>query len=167
MGHDDYLIPDTDILWRKRPQNWTRDMGAYEFMGPHSLWAHDILIYESEQSVIDLNLDAGIVNASRPYMIFGGVSWCAPGVQLPHGDKFLPINFDFFTDFVMQLLNTPVFENFSGTLDGQGKAIATIDTLDPMPPGTAPVWMHFAYACPYREPDGWFASNPLRIVITE
>jgi hypothetical protein len=84
---------------------------------------------------------------------------------MPNGDKFLPIDWDVFTDIVMQLANSPVFVNFSGTLNPMGKATATIDTLGPLPPGTAYLPMFFAYACPYQEPDGWFASNPIRIEI--
>jgi predicted outer membrane repeat protein len=156
-----------DILWRRRPQNGTKDLGAYEFMGPHTLSPDRFGILESQHSVVNLTLDAGAVNAKRPYMIFGGVSNSAPGVPLPNCDKFLPINWDVFTDIVMELVNTPVFVNFSGTLDSQGKASATIDTLGPLPPGTAYMELFFAYACPYQEPDGWFASNPIKIKIVE
>jgi hypothetical protein len=98
-------------------------------------------------------------------MIFAGVSECAPGVPLPNCDRFLLINWDVFTDFVLDLVNSVVFVKFSGTLDHQGKATAIIDSLGPLPPGTAPLEMYYAYACPYREPDGWFASNPVKIYI--
>jgi hypothetical protein len=154
-----------DILWRKRPYNGIKDLGAYEFMGPCSLSNKIINFFESQQNVADLTLDAGPINGKRPYMIFGTVSGFAPGVPLPNGDKFLPINWDVFTDMVMELVNSPVLVNFSGTLDSLGKATATIDTLGPLPPGTAYLEMHFAFACPYRDPDGWFASNPIRIAV--
>ncbi|MHC4944937.1 MAG: choice-of-anchor Q domain-containing protein [Planctomycetota bacterium] len=154
-----------DMLRQHRPQNGSSDMGAYEYMGPYSLSADRFDILDDEQTVVNLSLDAGAVNNSRPYMIFGGVSYSAPGTPLPNGDKFLPINWDVFTDIVLQLVNTPIFVNFSGNLNTLGKATAKIDSLGPLPSGSSGYNLFFAYACPYQEPDGWFASNPIRIEI--
>lgn len=151
-----------DITNQVRPQNGSWDMGAYEFTGPYTLAADGFYIDRDVQTVINLTLDAGTINHDRPYMIFGGATYSAPGVPLPHGDKFLPINFDIITDVVLQLVNTPVFVNFSGTLDAMGTASATIDTLGPLATGSG-ARLFFAYACPFQSPDGWFASNPVRI----
>jgi hypothetical protein len=53
--------------------------------------------------------------------------------------------------------------NFSGNLDSLGTATAVVDTLGPLPPGSSSAKLFFAYACPFQYPDGWFASNPVRL----
>ena len=87
-----------------------------------------------------------------------------PGTPLPDG-TVLPMNWDFFTDFIMLFLNGPVFQNFMGSLDYSGSGTAVFNTYGPMPPGLAGTTMSFAYCLPYQAPDGWFASNPVAIVI--
>ena len=44
----------------------------------------------------------------------------------------LPLNWDVFTSMVVGLVNTPVFTNFPGTLDGIGEGSAQFD----LPPGS-------------------------------
>lgn len=160
-----WYTPNIDITNHYRPRQGTTDMGAYEFVGVHTFSAEAFEIKESERTVIDLVLDGYKENAYRPYMIFGSVTGTAPGVPLPLGGPVLPVNFDIFTDFVMGLMNSAVFPGFSGTLDNSGRAYATIDTLAPLPPGMVGAVMSFAYACPYKSPGGWFASNPVNLTV--
>jgi len=154
-----------DIAWNHRPGMGTPDMGAYEFTGSHALSADAFFIDQLEGAVIDLDLDAYKEGSGRPYLILGGVSGTWPGVPLPKAGPTLPLNLDIFTDMVMELCNTPVFVNFMGVLDWNGKASAKIDTLGPLPGSMADVRMSFAYACPYKSGYGWFASNPVTIVV--
>jgi hypothetical protein len=88
------------------------------------------------------------------------VSGTDPGTPLPGGITTLPLNWDVFTDFVIALINTPVFLNFLGTLDVTGCAAAQMNA--PPIPGFSGVTMHYAYAL--NNP--WdFVSNPVAIEI--
>ena len=58
----------------------------------------------------------------------------------------LPLNWDVFTDLVLSLVNTPVFSNFLGTLDGTGSSLAKLNIPGPLPPGLVGTLVYFAYA---------------------
>jgi hypothetical protein len=72
----------------------------------------------------------------------------------------LPLNFDYFTDFVILNLNTPLFHNFMSVLDGFGKGAAQLNSGGPLPPGTTGIVMYFAYTLPF-----FYVSNPIEIVV--
>jgi hypothetical protein len=55
------------------------------------------------------------------------------------------LNWDPFTDVVVLLINTPIFSDFLGKLDGFGKGSAQINA-PPLPPGHAGVRMYYALA---------------------
>ena len=108
-----------------------------------------------------MDLDAAAANAGRNYLILVSAGGTAPGIPLPGGEKTVPLNQDFFTDFVFMLINTPVFSNFLGKLDADGTAKATFDTIKPIGGGIG-LELHFAYAL--NNP--WdFVSNPAAIEI--
>jgi hypothetical protein len=111
---------------------------------------------------VHFNLDAGTLEAERNYLLLGSVSGTEPGLPLPGGLVTLPLNWDAFTDLVIALINTSVFTNFLGTLDGDGTATAQLNA--PSVPGIAGVTMHYAYALnnPFD-----FVSNPVAIRIVE
>ncbi|MEW6745641.1 MAG: VCBS repeat-containing protein [Planctomycetota bacterium] len=88
-------------------------------------------------------LDAGAGAAGRSYFILGSASGMSPGMQI--GGVHLDLNFDPFTSLVIKLANTPAFANFFSTLDGNGQATATFDTLGPFDPGFAGVQIWFAF----------------------
>jgi hypothetical protein len=117
-------------------------------------------ISESTGGTVNLALDAGAWNANRNYILLGSVTGTEPGVPLPGGMATLPLNWDVFTDFVASLINTVVFSNFMGTLDGSGTATAQLNA--PPVPGFAGVTMHYAYGL--NNP--WdFVSNPIPVEI--
>jgi hypothetical protein len=70
------------------------------------------------------------------------------------------LNWDVLTNFVLALANTPAFANFIGTLSASGTGSAQLNTMGPLPPGTAGLFMHFAFAMnnPWN-----FASNPVMV----
>jgi hypothetical protein len=73
------------------------------------------------------------------------------------------MNWDGFTALVVRLINTPVFQNFMGALDMSGKALATFDTLGPVP-GSAGLTLSFAYGLS----GPWdFASNGVNVEIVQ
>lgn len=129
---------------------WTPSHGParviyFHALGPLSL--SDNEIPESTGARIDLNLDAGAANGGRNYMILGSVSGTAPGIPLPGGQVTLPLNWDLFTSVMIGLVNTPLFKDFTGTLDGNGEAAAQFNTMIVAPlPSMMGLAMSFAYA---------------------
>ena len=107
----------------------------------------------------NFTLNAGPANGGRNYLLFGGVTGTSPGTTLP-GGVVLPINWDVFTTLVISLANTPLFTNFMGTLDAQGKATAAFHM--PAVTGAVGAKMYFAY--PLNNP--WdFVSNFVTVEI--
>ncbi len=142
----------------------TADMGADEFVGPHSLGADSFTLSEAVGGKIALNLDAGLSNGGRNYMLFGTVSGTAPGLDLPGGDLFLPINWDLFTNIVADL-NYPrsiIFKDFYGKMDNAGKMNALFNTNGPVP-GMKGYVVSFAYSLHGAPWD--YVSNPINIEI--
>lgn len=110
---------------------------------------------------IDFSLDGGLENADRAYLIVGGASGTTPGFPLPGGLAALPINWDWFSDLEIPLLNTFAFTNFLGVLDVQGKADARLN-VPVLPSGSTGMNLYFAYCCnnPFD-----FASNSVTLEI--
>jgi plastocyanin len=125
-----------------------------------SLTADTTTIPENVGGQVNFKLDGGTSNAGRTYLMLGCLSGSSPGIPLPGGLAVLPVNWDIFTSIVVSLLNTPVFKDFQGNLDGSGLGKATMN-LGPIP-GAAGFTMSFAYAVV----SPWdFASNPVDILI--
>ena len=120
-------------------------------------------IQGSSGGVVNFYLNAGAARGLRNYFLLGSLSGTAPGLPLPGGSVTLPLNWDLFMSLVYWPWNTPVFTDFTGTLDASGTAAARLDTLNPLPPGSSGAVMHFAYALgsPYN-----FVSNPVGVEIT-
>jgi len=97
---------------------------------------YDLLIYPAtlsadEGGTSELTLMAGTGNAWRKYLILGSMSGTSPGFTLP-GGLVLPLNWDAFTDVIINLLGLPPFQNFTGLLDSSGNAIVDL-TLPVLP----------------------------------
>ena len=130
-----------------------------DLAGPLSVTADAYKISAAAGGTITLRLTAGPEEASRQYAILGSTSGTEPGFQLP-GGPVLPINWDRFTDFVIDNLNTPMFLDFMGNLDAQGMATAQLV----VPPGLLEGWedVDFYFAYPLLNPPD-FASTPIVI----
>lgn len=115
-------------------------------------------ISEATGAAISFTLDAGASNGNRKYVILGSLSGFEPGTALPGGSAVLPLNWDWFTDFVFSQANSALFVNFLGWLNANGQATAQFNC--PPLPGYAGTLLHFAYCCnnPFN-----FASNPVTI----
>jgi hypothetical protein len=156
-GMDIYCTRTDEI-----PDSGTVDMGFHygAFTFP-ALQTDTLSIPETTGGVADFLLLAGSGNANRNYILLGSITGTDPGIPLPGGKVVLPLNWDSFTGIVLNLINTPIFSNFMSTLDGTGSAVATFNTLAPIP-GAAGLTVHFAYAL--NSP--WdFVSNPVGIDI--
>jgi hypothetical protein len=106
--------------------------------------------------VLDATPDMG----NRNYLVLGSVSGTSPGIPLPGGLVTLPLNWDPFTTLLMGLVNTPVFDDFMGTLNVDGKALASLNL--PSTTNTAGIVMYYAY-CLNKPYD--FVSNPVEVEI--
>lgn len=111
---------------------------------------------------VDFSLKAGSDQAGRDYFLLATTSGTNPGTPLPYGET-LPLNWDVLTDTIIKLVPTSVCTGFSGTLDGDGKGTAVLDTLGPLPSTTAGIVMDFAYLLYYPFD---YVSNPVSIEIT-
>ena len=149
-SYADNLVPGdnnqkTDVFLRTREVRFKVDTHALPEAG----------------GTINFHLNADGVNAGRNYFILGSITGTNPGTPLPGNMVILPLNWDLFTNMVINLANTPVFTNFMGALDGTGKATAQMN-VGALPPGTAGLRMYFAFGLmsPYD-----FVSNPLAIQV--
>jgi hypothetical protein len=119
-------------------------------------------IKESTGGVANFTLDAQNTYAGRNYLLMGSVTGTVPGTPLP-GGMVLPLNWDIFTNLGISFVNTPIFDQFMGTLDASGQASAKFDTLGPIP-GTAGIKFFFAFLL--APPPGYdFVSNYVEIEV--
>jgi hypothetical protein len=73
----------------------------------------------------------------------------------------LPVNWDFFTSLVINLMNLPLFQQFAGNLDGLGGGTAGFGLFQ-VDPGM--IGLEFTLAFALRNP--WdFVSNPVQIEV--
>jgi len=143
---------------------WTPSHGPagvlyFHSLGPLSLSRNWIVA--NSGGTVDLNLDAGVGNGGRNYLIAGSISGTEPGTLLPGGLVTIPLNRDWFTDYILARLNTSMFSAFWGTLDSTGKATASLNAL-PVQPGWIGRTIHFAFATAFP----WdYVSNPAAVEI--
>ncbi len=109
---------------------------------------------------VDFSLNAGGGQAGRNYLVCASLTGTEPGTLLPGGLATIPLNRDWFTDFVLARLNTYTFTDFWGTLDPAGAAQARLNA--PPVSGWIGTTLSFAYAvaAPWD-----FASNAVNVEI--
>jgi hypothetical protein len=154
-----------DVYWTRTDgvaDSGIVDMGFHH--GPFTypaLQANAFTILEGAGGAADFLLLAGQANANRNYILLGGVNGTKPGTALPGGKAVLPLNWDLFTNLTVLFGNSPVFQDFLGVTDQDGAGAARL-VIGPLPPGSAGVTMHFAFAlnAPWN-----YASNPVGIEV--
>ncbi len=125
-----------------------------------TLTADTVYIFGNNGSSVNFDLMAGTANMGRNYLLLGSVSGTSPGTLLPGGLVTIPLNRDWFTDFVLDNLNNAVFQNFWGTLDASGNGSATLSA----PP--IPTWIGRKVSFAYALKSPWdFASNAITVEI--
>jgi hypothetical protein len=139
---------DTDkacIIWSdSRDTGSVSDMDTFADCADNTgISLDNTVIPETTGASIHFTLDAGPAKAGRNYVLLGSVSGQSPGTPLPGGYAVLPLNWDILTDVMFELINGPAFQNFLGTLDGNGMATATLNA--PPLPGFANVALYFAF----------------------
>lgn len=159
-----------DTLWTRSdevPDAGIVDMG-YHFSNYSSEWtpsfySNTYTASESQGTDILFALNAGLDYANRQYLIFGGITGTSPGTPLPGGYVTLPINWDVFTNLIIERinLNDPHFVNFTGFLDSTGSMKEAKFILVPTP-NSVGITMSFAYATA----NPWdFASNAVDVTV--
>lgn len=84
--------------------------------------------------VASWNVSGGPSRAGQYYMVMLSQSGYSPGTSF--APEVIPLNLDFWTYAVAAAPTGPFFPGFSGLLDAEGKATATLDlTGVPLPPG--------------------------------
>jgi hypothetical protein len=135
--------------------------GPFEFL---PLKANRYTLSSRDADSIEFFLDGEPENAFRNYLLLGSASGTEPGTPLPGGSATLPLNWDAVTDFVARFINTPIFTDFMGALDGNGQAQAQLNTFGPLGPGFVGTELSFAFACDHP----WdYVSNPISIEIVD
>ncbi len=149
-----------DLVYWPMYRNGETNRGIYD---APSLAADNHQLSVGTGGSVDFALNGSPLHAGRNYLLTGSVSGTAPGTLLPGGQAVIPLNRDWFTDYVIDRLNTPAFANFWGTLDGTGKGAARLDTFGPFNSWFVGKTVHFAWAAA----NPWdFASNAIAVQIT-
>lgn len=139
------------------------DMGYHYIIEPFEYLNADVYqLSETTGGMINFTLTAGLQNAKRDYLLFGGLSGTSPGNPLPGGYVVLPLNWDLFTNITIEYVNSIFFMNFYGLLNKDGEGAAIFNTLGPLPSGLTGITFSFAYAIFYP----WdFVSNPVNVEV--
>jgi len=150
-----WVMGTTDDIWHY--SGWNIDdlsVTSYEF--DPSLWAEQYEISVATGGASTLRLDAGPAHGGNLYVIAGSLSGTRPGIDVK--GVHIPPNPDTFT--LMTLSPSPNFQNFIGTLDGQGTGTATFDTIVPIDVSFIGTEASFAYV---SLPLPGFVSNPVTV----
>jgi len=162
-GHDKLLAWDLDtsmeeVLFEGSDGISGADWG-YLYHQPMEFNNDPVLISASTGGTVDFQINAGFDAADKDYLIFGSITGTLPGIPLPGGMDLLPLNWDFFSDFVVSQWNSSVFPDFKGTLDAVGFASAHLDTLGP---ASLAIGAKLYFAAVWRGDYAYnFASNPV------
>ena len=147
------------IIWSDARDSTPGDTDTYvDRMGHAGVMIDQRLLSAVDAQDVEFTLNAGAANAGRTYFLVCTMSGYDPGMPLPGGGAWLPINPDSITLYPL-LMGPPLFTNFIGPLDGAGQATATLNI--PANSGLVPsTTLHFAYALwkPWN-----FASNPVAL----
>jgi hypothetical protein len=103
---------------------------------------------------VTLLIQPGFAYAGANYWLLGSVTGTVPGITFASG-VHVPLNIDLFTMLTLEYPNGGFFDGFTGALDGNGEALAHLDTtgLTPLDPILAGLQMSFSAVV-------WHAGGP-------
>jgi len=108
---------------------------------------------------LTFDLNAGDEQAGNTYITAISASGTLPGT--PFGSVVVPLNFDQLTGIGFNYLNSSVFHDFGGSLDGEGKGNCSFN-LPPAVPNAQGARLYFAF---FTLSPIDFASNPVMVDI--
>ncbi len=115
---------------------------------------------------ITFTISHGATHTGYDYFLAGGASGTDPGTTTPYG-LHVPINADWFTQLIFNYLNTPLFDDFWGSLDSQGEGTPTLNTSGVVPINPGLVGTTLSFCAIVGPPGAPFdeASNVVELVI--
>jgi hypothetical protein len=126
------------------------------------LTSDEHLLSISQASTQNLSLSAGPSHAGRQYWVFGNfaVNGTSPGVNL--GSVNIPLNPDPWTQVTIDFANTAALFMTKGTLDGNGQASASLNSLAPQPAAPLGLTLQHCYLV-YQSgpPDAYYMASNL------
>lgn len=167
----DFLIPTDQVKFRFSVKDDNSDdiveglIDDFKVRRCHfdpTLWADKDVIPVSMDREVNFSLDAGAPNGQREYLLLGSVTGTYPITPLADGSA-LPLTWDWFTQYIVENLGSPMFVNFNGYLDQSGKASAAFHPTGFTDPSWVGQKIHFAYLL-YPQP--YFVSNPISLTFT-
>jgi hypothetical protein len=107
---------------------------------------------------IDFELETSSPMESWFYWIFGSATGTAPGIDFG-GGVLLPLEFDGYFNLLLTNPNAMPFQNFTGLLDHNGRAQATLVVPAGLDPSLAGVTLYHAYLAGVGPGTAGFASE--------
>ena len=108
-----------------------------------SLWADGATLSAGAGGSVSFDLVAGSSESAQQYFLLGSLTGTSPGFSKNGID--VPLNWDVYTDVSLQFANTPVLTDTMGTLDGDGRAVASFNpTPGLIPPAAVGFVLHHA-----------------------
>jgi hypothetical protein len=146
----DYVTPSAQVKIRISVQDNPNDdiveallddFSVVRYNFEPTLWTDDYDLGVGSVGVSNMTFEGGAAWAGYNYLVLGGTHGHSPGYDL--GGNHLPLNIDYMTYFIIDHLNTDVFSNFEGVLDGNGGCSPTFDSVGPVPAWLAGTDMTF------------------------
>ncbi len=109
-----------------------------------------------------LDVQAGLANAGRTYLVAGSLSGTSPGMPLPGGFT-LPLHYDAYTAFTLFTPNNPVLSNSLGILGVNGGNQATFTLPAGVDPSLAGITVTHAFLVLDSGSHVKLVSNPLAV----
>lgn len=129
-----------------------------------SLTGYPKTISAAAGGVHTLFLNASPAYAGKIHLVMGSATGTSPGFAA--GPLFVPLNFDAYTLLVLANPNVPPFGNTLGTLDGSGRAVATL-AIPAGIPGIAGLVLSHAFGTLNAAGNGLsFVSEPAQLMIS-
>jgi len=107
--------------------NYVKNVYIYLGKGPHSLLVDEHIVPLNTPVTLNFDIKPGVSYAGAKHLLLCGISGTHPGFPVP-GGKMMPMNFDLFTQLALTNINSPVFNNFYGKLNGVGEGAASFST---------------------------------------
>ena len=125
----------------------------------------------SSTSVISLSLggtqtlsfSGGVTNAQASYAVAGSASGVHPGINVS-GGLHIPLNVDSYTTYTIANPASPYFTGFTGTLNGQGHAQASLSIPAGFVPSLAGIELHHLFVANIGG-GSHFISNPVSLTL--